>query len=125
MVAFQHNRDEEAENGDKDRLGREIAHRHERRLIGDDDAGTLEADQRDKKADTAKGRISQKRGKITGQMNGKKGDDTDTPDATTDTQINESQLKELRNNLMNGLDVQNYSRNAQYGGGSFSKEQHW
>lgn len=95
-------------------------------LYGDNCASKQDSSKsRDKKADTAKERISQKRGRVTGQMNGKKGDDIDTPDATTDTQINEGQLKELRDNLMNGLDVQNYSRNNQYGSGSIPDVWHW
>lgn len=86
---------------------------------------------RDKKAEAAKERISQKRGKITSQMNGQ-GEDGEDPNSDTDIQINEGQLQELRNNLMNGQDLQNLTRQRQFrnggggaGGGAFSNIQHW
>ena len=86
---------------------------------------------RDKKAEASKERISKKRGKITSQMNGHTGDNDD-PDSDTDTQINEGQLQELRNNLMHGLEIQEYTRQKRFGGygsgaggGYLSEEQHW
>ena len=81
-------------------------------------------DGRDEKAEAAKDRISQKRGKITSKMNGQNEEGQD-PDSARDTQINEGQLRELRNNLMNGLDLQNYSRSRKYGGGYWSSARHW
>lgn len=84
----------------------------------------------DKKAEAAKERISQKRGKITSRMNGQS-DDNQDPDSNRDTQINEGQLQELRGNLMNGMDIQNFTRQQQYGSGSgsgggwYSRTPHW
>jgi hypothetical protein len=99
-------------------------------LYGDNCASKNGGENRDKKAGEAKERISQKRGKITSEMNGQDEGEEDS-DPYADTQINEGQLQELRNNLMNGLDIQNYSRREQFangggaGGGSYSKIQHW
>lgn len=95
-------------------------------LYGDNCASKDNSESRDKKAGEAKKRISQKRGKITSEMNGQS-EDGEESNPYTDTQINESQLQELRNNLMNGLDIQNYTRQKQFasGGGSYPKIQHW
>lgn len=99
-------------------------------LYGDNCASKDDSEDRDEKAGEAKKRISQKRGKITSEMNGQ-GEGGEDLNPYADTQINEGQLQELRNNLMNGLDIQNYSRQKQFasgggaGGGSYSKIQHW
>jgi len=99
-------------------------------LYGDNCASKDERESQDKKAGAAKERISQKRGKITSKMNGRDEDEQDL-NPYTDTQINESQLKELRDKLVNGLDIQNYTRQKQYasgdslGGGSIKNIQHW
>ncbi len=97
-------------------------------LYGDNCASKDNSESRDKKAGEAKERVSQKRGKLTSKMNGQdEGEEDSNP--YTDTQINESQLQELRNNLMNGLDIQIFTRQRQFaggaGGGSYSKIQHW
>jgi hypothetical protein len=99
-------------------------------LYGDNCASKDNSESRDKKAGEAKKRISQKRGKITSEMNGQ-GEDGEESNPYTETQINEGQLQELRNNLMNGLDIQNYSRQKQFsessgtGSGSIPKIRHW
>lgn len=83
---------------------------------------------RDDKAEAAKERISRKRGKIVAKMNGKTSIDQDA-DEVYDIQINENQLEELRNNLSTGLEIQDYSRRKQFGGGAgggiFDRIQHW
>lgn len=99
-------------------------------LYGDNCASKDNSESRDKKAGEAKKRISQKRGKITSEINSQ-GEDGEESNPYTDTQINESQLQDLRSNLMNGLDIQNYTRQKQFasgggaGGGSYSNIQHW
>ena len=103
-------------------------------LFGDNCASKndSQAESRDEKAENAKKRISDKRNKIVSEMNGKT-DEAGDPNSNTDTEISEEQLDNSRNNLMNGMSVQDAMRRQQFsygsgsgsGGGAFSNIEHW
>ncbi len=83
---------------------------------------------RDEKAQEARERIIQKRGDIVSEMNGGNDGDSDN-NSTSDTQVSEEQIEEMRNNTVNSAEARDSIRNSTLGrgsgGGLINLNPHW